>query len=112
MEKNIILILLLAPLSVIICFYLKKYIFHKLKKSYLFVFPTIFYFLIFLLLLINQNDLNELSFKYIKVHDINISLSFSFNHINKLMSLVVLIVSICVLIYSSSFIKSENICPM
>ena len=109
MEKNIILILLLAPLSVIICFYLKKYIFHKLEKSYLFVLPTIFYFLIFLLLLINQNDLNELSFKYIKVHDINISLSFSFNHINKLMSLVVLIVSICVLIYSSSFIKSENI---
>ena len=59
MEKNIILILLLAPLSVIICFYLKKYIFHKLEKSYLFVLPTIFYFLIFLLLLINQNDLNE-----------------------------------------------------
>ena len=73
-----------------------------------FTLPIIFNSISFMMLLFNYESLNKLEFSYIKIHSSLISLIFSFNNFNLLMCLIVLVISICVLIYSYKFISNES----
>jgi len=108
MEKLIFILLLASPLSVVV-FHFIKLKFNKIiiHEGY-FTLPIIFNSISFMMLLFNYESLNKLEFSYIKIHSSLISLIFSFNNFNLLMCLIVLVISICVLIYSYKFISNEN----
>ncbi len=108
MEKLIFILLLASPLSVVVFHFIKLKFNKKIIHEGYFTLPIIFHSISFMMLLFNYESLNKLEFSYIKIHSSLISLIFSFNNFNLLMCLIVLVISICVLIYSYKFISNES----
>ena len=108
MEKLIFILLLASPLGVIVFHFIKLKINKKITYDGYFILPIIFHSICFMILFFNYGSLDKIEFSYIKIHSSLISLIFSFNYLNVLMSLIVLVISICVLIYSYKFILNES----
>jgi len=109
MEKFFLFLILIVPFTVILLHQINQRYVKDIDLKVYFVLPIMIYLLGLFLLLTNSSNLGSYELNYIDIHSINIPLTFLFNSSNILMSIVVLLVSLCVLVYSSKFISGENL---
>lgn len=107
MENFIISLMLLAPLSILISHTLVSKIVIFSKEIY-FIIPFFLYFLVGFLIVSQFNLLGSVSYEYLRLFSFDLSLEFVFDSNNSLMSLLVLIISLCVITYSYKYIANES----
>ena len=107
MENFIMILVLLAPLSILISHtVLSK--FATFSKEIYFILPFFVYFLVSFLIVSQFNLLGSVSFGYLQLFSFDLSLEFVFDSNNSLMSLLVLIISLCVITYSYKYVSNES----
>ena len=107
MENFIMILVLLAPLSILISHtVLSKFV--TFSKEIYFILPFFVYFLVSFLIASQFNLLGSVSFGYLQLFSFDLSLEFVFDSNNSLMSLLVLIISLCVITYSYKYVSNES----
>ncbi len=108
MENFIISLVLLAPLSVLISHtVISKFV--PFSKKIYFTIPFFLYLLVGILIVSKFHFLGSVSFEYLQLFSFDLSIEFIFNSNNSLMSLLVLIISLCVIAYSYKYVDNESI---
>ena len=107
MENFIMILVLLAPLSILISHtVLSK--FATFPKEIYFILPFFVYLIVSFLIASQFNLLGGVSFEYLQLFSFDLSLEFVFDSNNSLMSLLVLIISLCVITYSYKYVSNES----
>ncbi len=107
MENFIMILVLLAPLSILISHtVLSK--FATFPKEIYFILPFFVYLIVSFLIAFQFNLLGGVSFGYLQLFSFDLSLEFVFDSNNSLMSLLVLIISLCVITYSYKYVSNES----